>query len=173
MATKLMSTKQASFLGKLIQEHASLTLSPGATAIIDAVKRGDAVSVREASLAIDAFLFAARQHARQYAQTQPRQDAEPGYYVTPDKTYIVVVPNRAGTHTYAKRLVINDNRARWDYAPGLGHKIASDGMVPVTLAEAAAWGHMHGICFVCCRQLTDPQSVADGIGPVCKKRIVK
>lgn len=43
---------------------------------------------------------------------------------------------------------------------------------PKNLLEAlAAAGKETGICQVCNRELTDPQSIAAGIGPVCGRRL--
>ena len=108
---------------------------------------------------------------RHVPKAAPKAMAEPGYYKTA-QDFLVVVRNRRGDRTYAKRLVVtkenNRSHAKWDYAPGLGYQVA--GMTPMTLTEAAQFGHLHGICFVCCRPLTDPESVKRGIGPVCAKR---
>jgi len=38
------------------------------------------------------------------------------------------------------------------------------------LATARRYGKLSGICCSCGRDLTDPASIADGIGPTCKKR---
>jgi hypothetical protein len=107
---------------------------------------------------------------------QPKQEAksaDPGYYVTANGTFLVVVKNRNGDRTYAKRLVVTKSngrtKARWQYAPGMGQAVAE--MTPMTLAQAAQFGHLHGVCLVCCRQLTDPESVQRGIGPVCATKV--
>ena len=42
------------------------------------------------------------------------------------------------------------------------------GLSPLTQAEAGALGKQFGFCVRCGATLTDPVSVADGIGPVCK-----
>lgn len=103
-------------------------------------------------------------------EEQPRGEmAKPGYYVSGQK-YLVVVSNRAGTATYAKELQVTKEpgrraKARWVYAPGEGRNVAH--LTPMTLEQAAKFGHLHGVCFVCCRALTDPESVKRGIGPVC------
>lgn len=99
-----------------------------------------------------------------------REQAQPGYYVTEDGTFVVVVTNRAGTATYAKQLIVaktatGRSKARWQYTPGLGFTVAASR--PMTLTEATKFGHLHGVCLVCCRTLTDPESVKRGIGPVC------
>lgn len=108
------------------------------------------------------------------AANEAPKGAEPGYYVRADEVF-VVVQNKAKTGTYAKRLVIDDNgwrkSARWEYAPGTGRDLAREGLAPLTVEEAGRLGHLHGVCVVCCKPLTDPASVTRGIGPVCAKRL--
>jgi hypothetical protein len=105
--------------------------------------------------------------------------AEPGYYSL-DGDFYVIVTNKAGTSTYAKKMVVTAERfdmqhgrtrakARWEYAPGIGARLAA--AAPLTLEEAAAFGHLHGICAICCKQLTVPASVERGIGPICAARV--
>lgn len=98
--------------------------------------------------------------------------AEPGYYVQ-GTDLVCVVLNREQTRTYAKRLVVGTRDGRkhvsWEYAPGVGATLA--GMRPMTVEDAAAFGHLHGFCFRCCKPLTDPTSVRQGYGPVCIKKI--
>ena len=112
--------------------------------------------------------------------------ATPGYYVTADDQYVVVVENKTKTATYAKRLVVVEPdcggcangepcgsgcrfTASWEYAPGVAATLA--GLEPLTVEQAASFGHLHGVCMICCRALTDPESVQRGIGPVCIKRV--
>lgn len=97
--------------------------------------------------------------------------AAPGYY-TLDGEHYVVVKTKDGARTYAKHLTKSEaGKFSWEYAPGLGAKMAH--MTPLTLEEAAAWGHLHGICMICCRPLTDSKSVLNGIGPVCAKKVTR
>jgi hypothetical protein len=44
----------------------------------------------------------------------------------------------------------------------------AQGVQPMSLEQAAKQGHMLGFCIRCGATLTDPESVAAGIGPVCK-----
>jgi hypothetical protein len=37
----------------------------------------------------------------------------------------------------------------------------------LTLAEAARIGHQTGTCCICGRELTNPESISMGIGPIC------
>lgn len=95
--------------------------------------------------------------------------ATPGYYVR-GQAYYVVVENKSKTSTYAKVLAKSEaGRWFWAYAPGVGVTLADS--TPLTLREAASFGHLHGVCIRCCADLTDPESVQRGIGPVCAKKM--
>lgn len=50
----------------------------------------------------------------------------------------------------------------------LVQKLASISVDP--FAAALKYGRETGTCACCARDLTDPNSIADGIGPVCKKK---
>jgi hypothetical protein len=54
------------------------------------------------------------------------------------------------------------------WVPGIIVKAVQAGIVPLTQDEAAAKGKAFTFCIRCGATLTDPVSVADGIGPVCK-----
>lgn len=100
--------------------------------------------------------------------------AAPGYYVGEHGEFVNVVMNKAGTNTYAKVLNVTKEKgqrakARWTYAPGVGAEVAH--LTPLSLEEAKKFGHLNGVCIICCRALTDPESVEAGIGPVCAKKI--
>lgn len=60
-------------------------------------------------------------------------------------------------------------KASWEYAPGAMRKLV--GAARLTLEQAAAMGRATGSCVVCARLLTNPESVAAGIGPVCAGRL--
>lgn len=156
--TRPASDKTLAFIARLLTERQV----PAASR--EWIEAHPDMSQRHASATID--------HLRSlpFAQTDTAK-ATPGYYVTEAGAYVVVVENKAKTSTYAKRLVLDESgertTARWEYAPGVGRTLA--GMEPMTVAQAAALGHMHGICVKCCKPLTDPKSVQAGIGPVCAK----
>lgn len=166
------TTKQISFVNTLLASVVPTDLNKvpltererdRIKSIISDIRHGEEVSKSEASDLI-ATLIAARD-----AKPKPeRKNAAPGYYVH-GEDFLVVVENRAKTNTYAKRLVVTKengrSKARWTYAKGLGFAVAD--LTPMTLAQAASFGHLHGVCLVCCKQLTDPESVKRGIGPVC------
>lgn len=91
---------------------------------------------------------------------------EQGVYRTPSGTIYRVQASRESVNLYAKRL--NAVTAKFEYEAGALRNIKpADKM---TLAEAKAFGVETGICCVCGAFLTDPNSVAEGIGPVCASR---
>ncbi len=85
---------------------------------------------------------------------------EPGVY-RKGETLFRVYPARAGSHLLAKRLL---DGGGFEYVGGVS-KIA--GAKRLTLDEAKAYGHQFGVCCCCGAVLTDPDSVAAGIGPIC------
>jgi hypothetical protein len=93
----------------------------------------------------------------------------PGYYAK-DGEFICVVLNKAKSRRYAKVLRFPGEvgvHAKWEFTPG---RIASLTEADrITLDDAKAFGHLHGFCIKCGKPLTDPTSVANGIGPVCIK----
>jgi len=96
---------------------------------------------------------------------------EPGYY-TLDGKYYVVVKTKDGERTYAKELVTAaSGSVSWEYKKGAVRALGA--LTPLTVEEAAKWGHLHGRCIICCRPLTDAKSVTNGIGPVCAKKLAR
>lgn len=87
-----------------------------------------------------------------------------GMYRTSDKEIYRVHQARGSGNLYAKHLLVGGG---FEYEAGAIYKLApSDKM---TLEEAKAYGVETGQCCVCGAFLTDENSVAEGIGPVCKR----
>ena len=77
-----------------------------------------------------------------------------------------VQESRETGRLYAKRLDLING---FEYDKGAIYTLkASDRM---TLEQAKLFGVETGFCCVCGIFLTDPKSVANGIGPVCAKRV--
>jgi hypothetical protein len=55
--------------------------------------------------------------------------------------------------------------------PGVLAEAVANGIKPMTIEELGAKGKQLNFCVKCGAQLTDPVSVAQGIGPVCIKTI--
>lgn len=95
---------------------------------------------------------------------EPTRTVEPlteGMYKVGDTVYKVQVAVHGSGHLYAKRL----EGGRFEYAPGMMKRLRPEDKM--TLEEAKAWGVLYGTCCVCGRTLTDEDSIAAGIGPVC------
>jgi hypothetical protein len=113
---------------------------------------------------------------------------EDGMYRNPQTGEIFKVQwNRAsgdGRRLYAKQLVLSIDGGEWsriplepvapapvkvdarfEYAAGALQRLRPEWKM--TRDEAKAFGALYGTCCVCGRTLTDEQSIADGIGPVC------
>jgi hypothetical protein len=126
---------------------------------------------RTASSAID-MLRSAPRIARAAAPRRPAAPAaelEMGMYRHDGQIYRVMRSRESG-RLYAKRLVLNiDGDASFEYARGAVYTLTADDRM--SLEEAKAWGVEMGICCVCAAVLTNPVSVAAGIGPICGGRV--
>jgi len=106
----------------------------------------------------------------------PKVAAEPadqmGIYVTLDPSdngldIYRVKRSKSSGNLYALRL--DPTSGSFEYAPGTIRSLSASDRV--TADEAALLGQALGICIVCGATLTDPESVARGIGPVCIKNV--
>jgi hypothetical protein len=90
-----------------------------------------------------------------------------GIYQTEDGSIYRVQPTRDNPNRcYAKKLVFSGG---WEYEAGAIYRLKDEQRM--TLEQAKAFGMATGLCCVCGRFLTDPASVAEGIGPVCAKKV--
>lgn len=120
---------------------------------------------QEATDATDHPRSAPTEAPRLAPQPAPGAPVHDGWY-TVDGGIWKVQWNRERTRLYAKRLDGTD----WVYVPGGLPLVAARG-VPLTLAEAEAYGKLYGICAVCGATLTNEQSIERGIGPICAGRL--
>lgn len=95
-----------------------------------------------------------------------------GIYVTDDGRTIKVQEARTGNgHLYAK---IMDTDGSFRFVSGLVGQLASmfqhSKAHKMTLDEAAKYGALYGKCIECGRTLTDENSIAAGIGPICAQK---
>jgi len=105
--------------------------------------------------------------AREKARKDPKiMPPEVGFYRLGDQFFRVQM-NRTKTSRYAK--VYDQEKRDWIYVGREPFRHLTPDR-HLTLEEAMAWGHQWGRCLVCNAELTDPKSVARGIGPVCAKR---
>jgi hypothetical protein len=91
---------------------------------------------------------------------------EEGMYRKGDEIFRVQRSLESG-NLYAKKLDVVE--MKFIFASGAIRTIKSSDKM--TLDEAKAFGVETGFCCVCAKFLTDPKSVANGIGPVCAKNV--
>lgn len=154
---RLASDKQIAYLNRLAGErdhdiaaiHSIIADANGGTASMSAVSR-----------AIDILTGLPR-------KAQPHSDGAPvteGYYFVEGLIYKVVASKSSG-NLYAK--VFSEHG--YEYAPGAMRLIPT--AARLTIEQAAEAGVRTGRCVICAKELTDPESVERGIGPVCAARI--
>jgi hypothetical protein len=101
--------------------------------------------------------------------TAPTAPIEVGMYRVNGDIFRVVKSRESG-NLYAKRLnMLAEGNAQFVYSAGAIRTLTAEDRM--TLAEAKAWGVEFGFCCVCAAMLTNPISVAAGIGPVCGGRV--
>lgn len=101
---------------------------------------------------------------------------EIGMYRKTDGRMFRVYPARNGGHLLCKELVPDSEPGwskdcKWSFEyRGAAHRFVSANE-RMTLEEAKRFGHDFGVCCCCGALLTDPDSVARGIGPVCASKV--
>lgn len=110
---------------------------------------------------------AERQQAQQAEQGTPSAtDLSEGFYRAGNGDIYQVFQARHGSHLLAK--VLDQETGKFEYAGAAKRFVKADQRM--TLEEAQEYGKQTGICMVCSRRLTAPESVEAGIGPVCARR---
>lgn len=146
-----VSPKQLTFLGKLFAERG---IAP------ESYVRPR--SVTEASELITHLLALPKPSKGPSSASEATLVTEPGMY-TLDGHIFKVTPKRYGKGFNVKRAT-PDSATHFEY---YGSAYSIRGARKLTQDEAAAWGDVYGFCVCCGRLLTDPESIAAGIGPVC------
>jgi len=93
--------------------------------------------------------------------------AEEGFYHNAIGIFKVVT-NQASGHRYAKQLTITEGVASWEFAKGAVTKLQPQ--TKLSLETAAKFGALYGQCICCLRLLDNEESIALGIGPICREK---
>jgi hypothetical protein len=144
---------QIEYLSMLCEKR---EVSQGVLDVLAAVKAGKAEWF-QVSKAIDAAKVAPWKSNKSEAAT-------PGYYLMENTPYVVTLSKESG-RAYAKKLTSTG----WVFVPGAVFRLQADNKM--TVDQARAYGKLHGRCAICGKELSDPKSVSQGIGPVCIKRL--
>lgn len=156
------SERQVDYLRSLL---ASRVVEDGFRASVEDRLNDGTMDKRFASRAIDALRLAPK------AAVAAANALPVGMYRDSEGTIYRVHESRESGRRYAKRMEYDlfADKPRFVYDRGaIMNLTLSDRM---TLSEAKAWGVETGFCCVCGAFLTDAKSVAEGIGPVCAKRV--
>jgi hypothetical protein len=94
------------------------------------------------------------------------QVTEDGMYQDPEGViYKVQIAKQGSGNLYAKRLIVEEGQGHFEYAAGAIRIIKPEWKM--TLEQAAEFGSLYGVCCKCGAALTDEESIARGIGPIC------
>ena len=168
------TARQAAFIERLVAERTGTT-NPEHAAQLDVARlvlAGElALDTRGASALIDVLMAIPRPRPEQQAErpAAPRgaRITAPGMFRRSSDGVIFKVQAARGTgNLYAKRLL---DGGGFDYESGAIRTLTEDDRL--TLDQAQAYGKATGMCCVCGTTLTDPKSIAAGIGPVCAGRL--
>lgn len=162
----LASPKAVQFLNTLASSRVTASF-PWLPATLAAAQAGKATSF-QVSKAIDSLKAAPwlTPKAPGTAQDAPKADLVPvGFYSKEGIVYKVREGKADPSRRYALAFQVTGAKGGYAFAKGAMAKLTLADKL--TLAEAARMGHQTGCCCICGRELTDPSSIAMGIGPVC------
>lgn len=157
------TAKQTSFISKLAAERGVAV--PSVT------------TSQEASAAIKKLLAAPKAPVSQMYAEAPVEEV--GIYRTPSGEVFKVRRSKITKNLYAEkltqfggeRLTDTGSTVTWKFAYAPGAMRTLTAKMRLTLEDAKKFGLQYGVCIVCGRTLVDAKSVANGIGPVCAKKI--
>jgi hypothetical protein len=86
---------------------------------------------------------------------------EDGMYLKDGVVFKVQIAKQGSGRLYAKRLTENG----FEYAQGAINTLRSEHKM--SLEQAKEYGRLYGVCCQCGTELTDENSIAAGIGPIC------
>lgn len=152
----MATPKQISLIKSLIAQR---EISDDLQAKIDVAREramSGALSIGQASSLIDLLMSA------------PTLSLEGMHQLPTGEVYKVQRAVHGSGNLYAKLLtVLEDGTASFDYVHGAIRMLSA--ATRMTTEQAAHFGHLYGVCCNCGRTLTDEDSIARGIGPVCAK----
>lgn len=178
---KPASEKQLDFLTKLAAELAELVQIPEVPTPeeTDAIRNARIVTTLVADhlqeLTLDAasglieVALATIKEARRTASRAAVVEVTDGIYYFEGQVVKVQRAVHGSGQLYAKLLVVEDGQGSWEYTPGLVRKLRPEHKM--TVAQAAEFGKLYGVCCVCGATLTNETSIELGIGPVCRTRL--
>lgn len=146
--------KQVSFIQKLRQERG-----------LEPIGSFDLWTKKAASYEISRLLDMPKEPKPQAASSEEPEDGI--YYVeATNEIYKVYKMVHGSGRQGVKRLDHGDQEGRFTYLGLASRKLPKEAR-KMSLEEAKAFGRLYGFCIRCGATLTDEESIAAGIGPVC------
>lgn len=160
------SEKQVAFIKRLAGER---VWDQGDSSVVEkvfSVTKDLPVSKREASDAITYLQGCAK---KSVVAAATGADLKEGMYRKDGRIFRLYHARSASKHLLAKELV--DEGGSWSFIyRGVPARLGLRSEHRMARDEAAEFGRQYGVCCVCGAALTDPESVAAGIGPICGGR---
>lgn len=170
-----ITDKQIAFIAKMIERveiKVGTNTTTEAVAALEFIQQTKeklmlgTTNKRQASSIIGLLI---RHEARNYDTPTTPTNAPLGVYKHGGEIYRVVKA-RQSENRYAQKLITIEGRApRWDIAYGFVRTLKVEELISPEVA--AQMGRAFGYCVICGRFLSDPESIAKGIGPVCYERV--
>ncbi len=125
------------------------------------------LTTREASAAIDTLKLAPwKPRPNSVLATQVKEAVPVGFYFLDGEVYRVKASKATPARRYAYIFQVAEGmKGHYEYTKGAIFRLSMEHKL--TREQASSIGHATGVCCVCGRELTDPVSVAQGIGPIC------
>lgn len=166
--------KQMNLIHKLIRERETIRLSEVQQEYLVGVRDGTTILTRNAASKVIDGLF---ELPKKPHQPRLNVELEDGMYKKGDAIYKVQHAVHGSGRQYAKKLCYFDSEGYEAKAAGDGggwkfiyQQGAVNTLSPedrMTLDEAREFGSIYGVCCACGATLTDEDSIAAGIGPIC------
>ena len=158
---------QRAFLLRLVAEAAGLGVTLDYTE--EYLDRLSKFSISHEIDSVKLINAEARKTQRTERRSTPAGITEDGMYLVDGTIYKVQRAVHGSGNLYAKVLEIGEyGSARFEYAPGVVRTLTPEHKM--TLDQAREYGALYGTCVVCGRTLTNEESIAAGIGPICAGR---
>ena len=183
--TNTATAKQIAFIRRLVEEKDLTGTSFGVS--VDEGLLDDMLAVADKRTA-SSFIESLLALPRKAAAAPVKAEVPEGMHRDGGVIFKVQRAVHGSGNLYAKRLisaekcycsdlqgvlcgVCRDPKAsNWsfEYAPGMMRYLSEE--TAMTLEEAKKFGSLYGTCCVCARTLTNEESIAAGIGPVCASK---
>jgi len=162
------SEAQCKFLATLLAQRDYYSLLERDRKLADNFIAGSTLSKADASRLIGELKVTAFSTTYVAPSATQSAGATEGMYKAGETIYKVQKAVHGSGNLYAKQLVVEGTSVRFEYAAGMVRKLTAADRL--SLEEAKAFGQLYGTCCCCGRTLTDENSIAEGIGPICASK---